>query len=614
MGCTDGKVHIYDVLTRNIISRLVAHVQPVSRVEWTRSGRRLVSVSSDHLLVLWDALSAMPLARLELPAALVSVSVHPTSNCLAVASLHVGAPVLVLFDHPPQPSPAGPTVAARCIQLTSSQAADAAAPVERQSAPELAVFSRDGAHVLTSHGARGLVSAWAAAPLIACARLQSASASDQVLSCGEPGQGATCVALFEAGNAIKQLTLARSGTRLLVNCADRSIRMYSKQQPREGGGWEQTHRFEDKVNNVQWKAAAFSANEDYVLGGTAATAKHSIYIWDASAGTLSKILDGPKAGIVSLEWHPLRPVAVSCSTQGVLYLWGAPIVESWSAFAADFQQLEENVYYVEREDEFDVVADEDARKHSDAAAGETPDSAVDVHTIDKYPFEDAADFAYRDEDGLPELTWLPVTPMREADVPVVEKLALAAVTGGPLVPIETPDPNSAVAAAETGARSGQLVKRRAPSDATDAPAAKRRGRRAENADGSGRVRVEISPYIDPEAKPEGWDSWSVAKQKAFLAIETAPNAYYYRHTAPGVPQINGKWSDEEKAHFLQMYALHGSGAATQWGLFAMHVPGRVGYQCRSQFINMIREGLITDTTEDEMKRKPSEPEPAGSEM
>ncbi len=55
---------------------------------------------------------------------------------------------------------------------------------------------------------------------------------------------------------------------------------------------------------------------------------------------------------------------------------------NWSAFAPDFKELEENIEYTEREDEFDVVDAATAASSKENAQ----DEDVDVFTIEKLHF------------------------------------------------------------------------------------------------------------------------------------------------------------------------------------------------------------------------------------
>ncbi|KAG2211822.1 hypothetical protein INT47_004508, partial [Mucor saturninus] len=91
---------------------------------------------------------------------------------------------------------------------------------------------------------------------------------------------------------------------------------------------------------------------------------------------------------------------------------------------------------------------------------------------------------------------------------------------------------------------------------------------------------------------DGYAGWSAARLRAFKMIEKNPNSYYYRFNAPGEQQKKGKWTDEENALFLQR--LKQVGANSQWGIFSIAIPGRVGYQCSNYYRFMIETGQLHD--------------------
>lgn len=56
-----------------------------------------------------------------------------------------------------------------------------------------------------------------------------------------------------------------------------------------------------------------------------------------------------------IKWHPTKPQIVSLSAVGRIYRWEFKHKENWSAFAPGFEELDDNIEYQEREDEFDQV-------------------------------------------------------------------------------------------------------------------------------------------------------------------------------------------------------------------------------------------------------------------
>lgn len=155
-----------------------------------------------------------------------------------------------------------------------------------------------------------------------------------------------------------------SNRTLVANSNDRAVRLYSYLVRRNDDDSVNVsvalqHRFQDLVNRTPWHGVGFSGDGEYVFGGATHKAAHNIYIWDRGAGVLDKILQGPRDSLVDADWHPSRPMLASVSHTGAINIWFNPPTEIWSAYAPGFEELEENVVYEEREDEFDLEDDEE---------------------------------------------------------------------------------------------------------------------------------------------------------------------------------------------------------------------------------------------------------------
>lgn len=184
-------------------------------------------------------------------------------------------------------------------------------------------------------------------------------------------------------SVVTTLRLTGSGRELLVNSQDRIIRTFhvpnlsaedldpdTIQVPLE-------HKFQDVVNRLSWNHVTFSATGEYVAAST--YNNHELYIWERNHGSLVRMLEGPKEEQGVIEWHPHRAVLAACGLEtGRIYIWSVTTPQRWSALAPDFVEVEENVEYIEREDEFDIHPQEEINKRR----LDREDEDIDVLTSD----------------------------------------------------------------------------------------------------------------------------------------------------------------------------------------------------------------------------------------
>lgn len=194
------------------------------------------------------------------------------------------------------------------------------------------------------------------------------------------------------------IRLASNGRDLLINSSDRVIRTILMPDLSQLGidlepaniKLQVEHKFQDVVNRLSWNHVTFSSTGEFVSASTFMNS--DIYVWERSHGSLVKILEGPREELGVIEWHPSRPMVVACGLEsGCIYTWSIVTPQKWSALAPDFGEVEENVEYVEREDEFDIHPAEEIHQRRLDQEDETPD----VLTID--PLKTAADDD--DDDG-----------------------------------------------------------------------------------------------------------------------------------------------------------------------------------------------------------------------
>ena len=195
-------------------------------------------------------------------------------------------------------------------------------------------------------------------------------------------------------SVILLLRLGASGRHLVCNSTDRIVR--TVKLPGQGldvldpeaMALEPEHKFQDVVQRLSWNHATSSCTGEFVAATT--YMNHDIYIWERRHGSLVKIMECPREELGIVEWHPQRPFIIACGLEtGRIYYWSIITPQRWSALAPDFVEVEENVEYMEREDEFDIHPVEEIHKRR----LDMEDELVDVLTVGSLKHETESVFS-----------------------------------------------------------------------------------------------------------------------------------------------------------------------------------------------------------------------------
>ncbi|KAK2743785.1 chromatin binding protein [Myotisia sp. PD_48] len=358
-GRVDGTIVIFDVETNGVARKLRGHSKQIQSLSWSQDGRYLLSSSQDWKCVLWDMKDGSRIRTVRFEAPVYIAELHPFNHFLFVASLFEDQPVLVDISSPRPIKRILPSAPLR-PQLAPGEELDPAAAA-KQAAQDakhstcVTVFTALGNHILagTSKGWLNIIETQT------CKTIHSTRLCNGV---------------------IILLRLASNGRDLLSNSSDRVIRtilmpdlaqLGTNLEP-SGIKLDIEHKFQDVVNRLSWNHVAFSATGEFVTATT--FMNHDIYVWERSHGSLVKILEGPKEELGVVEWHPSKPMVAACGLEsGCIYMWSIVTPQKWSALAPDFQEVEENVNYIEREDEYDIHPAEEVHQRRLDLEDETPD-------------------------------------------------------------------------------------------------------------------------------------------------------------------------------------------------------------------------------------------------
>ncbi|KAK8428666.1 quinon protein alcohol dehydrogenase-like superfamily [Phyllosticta citricarpa] len=356
-GRGDGIVVIFDLETNGVARKLAGHTRQVQSLSWSANDRYLLSASQDWRCVLWDLKDGRRIRTVRFGAPVFIAELHPRNHLMFVAAIFEDQPVLVDMTDETIPRKHILPSAPRRSQVERENATEKQTAQDAKQTTTVTVFTRSGDFILsgTNKGWLNII------------------------------HTKTCDVRYStrlSNSLVIFIRLTASGRDMVINCADRIIRtlhLPDLTDPKldfDSMALNIEHKFQDVVNRLSWNHVCFSATGEYVTAST--YMNHDIYIWERGQGSLTKILEA-REEIAVVEWHPHRPfLAAGGLESGRIYLWSIQIPQRWSALAPDFAEVEENVEYVEREDEFDIQPLEELHKRR----LDLEDEDVDVLTIE----------------------------------------------------------------------------------------------------------------------------------------------------------------------------------------------------------------------------------------
>lgn len=195
-----------------------------------------------------------------------------------------------------------------------------------------------------------------------------------------------------------QVIVSRKRSMILLNCKDSSLRLYDLQECWSSNEVKPRFTFQDPISKCKWASCDFSGDGEYIVGGCnnkEAGDKYELYFWNTTTGVLIDQLLGPQVTLYDISWHPTRSFVAVATSDGLLDLWGPRI--DWTAFAPDFQALQKNVEYIEKEDEFDEIVDKDCDEEARRLA--ILDQLEEKAVVDVCSKEKVAVFSDSEDEG-----------------------------------------------------------------------------------------------------------------------------------------------------------------------------------------------------------------------
>ncbi|WWD20760.1 hypothetical protein CI109_105237 [Kwoniella shandongensis] len=359
VGGSDGLVEVWDVETRGVVRVLEGHVKAVKGLSWSKNNRYLLTSSQDSTAIIWDlSILSHPLLNPQTPSSSSSSSKLPSSSSPRKCTIRFDAPLLGASFHPRNSKIVLAVLSIGEVVLVDLRKEGGG----RWKLEDVVEGEEDQADAEGETVGRKR-SSMACAVFSPCGSRIYAGTTGGMLLVIDPLTRYVLQRVKVANASIRQLSFDASGQHLITSASDRALRLLSVHPLTSA--LTPLHRFQDLVNRTPWHAIGFSGDGEYVMGGAGHKMAHNVFVWDRESGVLVKVLEGPKEPLLDCDWHPTRPVIASVATSGDVHIWQTSLPDNWAAFAPGFEELEENVEYDEREDEFDIEDETELNRRKD---------------------------------------------------------------------------------------------------------------------------------------------------------------------------------------------------------------------------------------------------------
>ncbi|KAL9649585.1 hypothetical protein ABK040_003262 [Willaertia magna] len=419
IGCYDGIIKIYDFdtcseiieLSSNEDDGIVGHTSIISCIDWFKNYRYLLSSGYDNKVMVWDIIEKEPINTFEFESPMLKSYINPTNQDLILCCPTYEIPELINIR----------TGKRTPLPITKYE-------FKAKSKHDFigGRFTVDGKYIFIGNSVGQII-------VIDVNTLQIVRYGTQPVT--NPFHISEDININLKSKqvqnrmyAISQLEFSKKGNYIAVNC-NVSIQIFRyfihedkvDNQVRKSVNFYLLHEFKPVVAGETYLHCHFSgtvSNNDsnYLIASNGA----NIYIYDyVNGGELVKLLECPyRESILCMEWHPqnfkyIKPTIAVSTKGGCIYIWSRNIPENWSAFAPDFDEIEINETYIEREEEYDMEDETDEENDSNKNQTENHSNQqngqelIDIFTIPPSELE---------------YVEIPIEPIKDSDMRMLLKI------------------------------------------------------------------------------------------------------------------------------------------------------------------------------------------------